>query len=75
MMEAKMTVEDTLETITGINDVPSKTAMMGNTGTVSHDTLDHFLLQTVHEHPFSVSGGALIIGITILKIIKKLRGK
>jgi hypothetical protein len=40
-----------------------------------HDTLDHILLQTVHEHPFSVSGGALVIGVTILKIIKKLRGK
>jgi hypothetical protein len=41
---------------------------------VQHDTLDHLLFQ-VHEHPFSVSGGALIIGVTLLKIIKKLRGK
>jgi hypothetical protein len=40
----------------------------------NHDTLDHILLQTVHEHPFSVSGGTLIIGVTLLKIIKKLRG-
>jgi hypothetical protein len=40
----------------------------------THDTLDHLLLQTVHEHPFSVSGGAVIIGVTLLKIIKKLRG-
>ncbi|MDR1208498.1 MAG: hypothetical protein LBJ89_04045 [Holosporales bacterium] len=39
------------------------------------DTLDHLLLQTVSEHPFSVSGGALIICITFLKIIKELRGK
>lgn len=42
---------------------------------IPHDTLDHLLFQTVHEHPFSVSGGALIIGVTLLKIIKKLRGK
>jgi hypothetical protein len=41
----------------------------------THDTLDHLLFQTVNEHPFTVSGGALIIGITILKIIKKLRGR
>jgi hypothetical protein len=40
-----------------------------------HDTLDHLLIQTVSEHPFTVSGGALIIGLTILKIIKKLRGR
>jgi hypothetical protein len=43
--------------------------------TETHDTLDHLLFQTVNEHPFTVSGGALIIGITILKIIKKLRGR
>jgi hypothetical protein len=42
---------------------------------IPHDTLDNLLLQTVHEHPFSVSGGALIIGVTLLKIIKKLKGK
>jgi hypothetical protein len=42
---------------------------------VQHDTLDHLLIQTVNEHPFTMSGGALIIGIAILKIIKKLRGK
>jgi hypothetical protein len=48
---------------------------MTKTSEIPHDTLDHLLIQTVSEHPFTMSGGALIIGITILKIIKKLRGK
>jgi hypothetical protein len=39
------------------------------------DHLDQVLRNLVSEHPFTISGGALIIGITILKIIKKLRGK
>jgi hypothetical protein len=39
------------------------------------DTLDHILIHIVHEHPFTISGGGLIIGITILKILNKLRGK
>jgi hypothetical protein len=54
----------------------STTATPQVSQTTAHtaDTLDHLLLQTVSEHPFTVSGGALIIGITLLKIIKKLRG-
>jgi hypothetical protein len=68
---------ETISTANEINEATSATAIVAaiNTGTVPHDTLDNLLLQTVHEHPFSVSGGALIIGITVLKIIKKLRGK
>jgi hypothetical protein len=40
-----------------------------------HDRLDHILRDLVNDHPFTVSGGAIIIGITILKIIQKLRRK
>jgi hypothetical protein len=49
----------------------AKTATMSTSTTTAYTTatLDHLLLQTVSEHPFTVSGGA------ILKIIKKLRGK
>jgi hypothetical protein len=39
------------------------------------DPLDNLFFQVVHEHPFTVSGGALIIGITLFKIMKKLSGK
>jgi hypothetical protein len=39
------------------------------------DHLDGILHNLVNNHPFTISGGAMIIGITILKIIKKLRGK
>jgi hypothetical protein len=38
-------------------------------------TLDALLHSAVNEHPFTISGGAIIIGVTILKIIKKLKGK
>jgi hypothetical protein len=69
MTEENMTSIPTTATALTLN-AASQTA----TTAQPHDTLDHLLLQTVHEHPFSVSGGALIIGVTILKIIKKLRG-
>ncbi|MDR1207944.1 MAG: hypothetical protein LBJ89_01175 [Holosporales bacterium] len=66
-----MTENTKTDTLTAIKSIDEAT-----TTAVQHtDTLDHLLFQTVHEHPFSVSGGALIIGVTILKIIKKLRGK
>jgi hypothetical protein len=66
-----MTESTIIDTFTAIKSI-DETA----TTAVQHtDTLDHLLFQTVHEHPFTVSGGALIIGITLLKIIKKLRGK
>jgi hypothetical protein len=45
------------------------------TESVETSTLDAILYKTVNEHPFTVSGGAVIIGVTILKIIKKIRGK
>jgi hypothetical protein len=67
-----------MEKITSSTLVSTKTAGKAIAlPTTAHttDTLDHLLLQTVHEHPFTVSGGALIIGITVLKIIKKLRGQ
>ncbi|MDR1208264.1 MAG: hypothetical protein LBJ89_02840 [Holosporales bacterium] len=66
-----MTENTITDTLTAIKSIDEEA-----TTAVQHtDTLDHLLLQTVHEHPFSVSGGALIIGVTLLKIIKKLRGK
>jgi hypothetical protein len=71
MREGTMTISDAIATTKSIDEAASITAT-----TLQHsDTLDHLLFQTVNEHPFTVSGGALIIGITILKIIKKLRGR
>jgi hypothetical protein len=40
-----------------------------------HDRLDYILRDLVNDHPFTVSGGAIVIGVTILKIIQKLRQK
>jgi hypothetical protein len=71
MRKETMAISDAIVTTKSIDEAASITA----TALQHSGTLDHLLLQTINEHPFTVSGGALIIGVTILKIIKKLRGK
>jgi hypothetical protein len=44
-------------------------------GLAKRDHLDHTLRNLVNDHPFTVSSGVIIISITILKIIRKLRRK
>lgn len=58
-----------------MNDETQMAEVRTEEGIAKRDHLDGVLRNLVNDHPFTISGGAIIICITILKIILKLRRK